>query len=226
MRFSDRREAGRQLAEALERFRGQPGVVYALPRGGVALGVEVARYLDMPLDVLIPRKIGHPMQPEYAICAVPEQGERVCNPREEAAVDPGWLADAESRERVEASRRRALYGRADAPSVDGKLAIIVDDGIATGLTMRAAIRDADARDPARVVVAIPVVPASTAATLEREADELVALEITDQYLGAVGAYYDHFPQVTDDEVIGMLQQAVGREAGRGAMGHGGTDHGY
>ncbi|WP_410473898.1 phosphoribosyltransferase [Guyparkeria sp. TX1] len=213
MRFADRREAGRQLAEALERFRGQPGVVYALPRGGVSLGLEVARYLDMPLDVLIPRKIGHPMQPEYAICAVPEQGARVCNPREEAAIDPNWLADAESRERVEASRRRALYGRADAPSVTGKLAIIVDDGIATGLTMRAAIRDADAREPARVVVAIPVVPASTAAQLEREADELVALEITDQYLGAVGAYYDSFPQVTDHEVIAMLQEATGREVG-------------
>ncbi len=213
MRFTDRDEAGRQLAEALERFRGQPGVVYALPRGGVPLGLEVARYLDMPLDVLIPRKIGHPMQPEYAICAVPEHGERVCNPREEAAVDPVWLKDAESRERVEASRRRALYGRADAPTVAGKLAIIVDDGIATGLTMRAAIRDADGRDPARVVVAIPVVPSSTAAMLDTEADELVALEITDQYLGAVGAYYDRFPQVTDQEVISMLQQATGREAG-------------
>ncbi len=213
MRFADRREAGRQLAEALERFRGQPGVVYALPRGGVSLGLEVARYLDMPLDVLIPRKIGHPLQPEYAICAVPEQGERVCNRREEAAVDPNWLADAESRERAEASRRRALYGRADAPSVGGKLAIIVDDGIATGLTMRAAIRDAAARGPSRVVVAIPVVPASTAAQLETEADELVALEITDQYLGAVGAYYDRFPQVSDHEVIAMLQQATDREVG-------------
>ncbi|WP_322520677.1 phosphoribosyltransferase family protein [Guyparkeria halophila] len=212
MRFADRREAGCQLAEALERFRGQPGVVYALPRGGVSLGLEVARHLNMPLDVLIPRKIGHPMQPEYAICAVPEQGERVCNAREEAAVDPNWLADAETRERVEASRRRALYGRADAPTVEGKLAIIVDDGIATGLTMRAAIRDADARDPARVVVAIPVVPASTAAQLETEADELVALEITDQYLGAVGAYYDSFPQVSDHEVIAMLEQATDREA--------------
>jgi putative phosphoribosyl transferase len=211
MRFADRREAGRQLAEARERFRGQPGVVYALPRGGVPLGAEVARYLGMPLDVLVPRKIGHPMQPEYAICAVPEQGERVCNPREEAAVDPQWLMDAESRVRVEASGRRTLYGRDAAPSVAGKLAIIVDDGIATGLTMRAAIRDAGAREPARVVVAIPVVPASTAAHLETEADELVALEITDQYLGAVGAYYDSFPQVTDHQVIAMLQQATDRE---------------
>ncbi len=213
MRFVDRDEAGRLLAREMERFRGQPGVVYALPRGGVPLGAEVAHRLGMPLDVLIPRKIGHPMQPEYAICAVPEQGERVCNPREEAAVDPGWLADAEARERVEASRRRALYGRADAPSVAGKIAIIVDDGVATGLTMRAAIRDAAAREPARVVVAIPVVPASTAVTLEAEADELVALEITDHYLGAVGAYYDRFPQVSDEEVIEMLEQVTGRGVG-------------
>ena len=211
MRFANRRDAGRQLADALDRFRGQAGVVYALPRGGVPLGEEVARRLGMPLDILIPRKIGHPMQPEYAICAVPEQGPRVCNPREEAAIDPQWLAEAEVRERAESRRRRALYGRADAPSVAGKIAIIVDDGIATGLTMRAAIRDADARDPARVVVAIPVVPASTAAMLETEADELVALEVTDHYLGAVGAYYDSFPQVSDDAVIQMLEQAAGRE---------------
>ncbi|MCL7744139.1 phosphoribosyl transferase [Guyparkeria hydrothermalis] len=206
MRFANRREAGRQLAEALDKFRGQEGVVYALPRGGVPLGQEVARRLDMPLDVLIPRKIGHPMQPEYAICAVPEHGQRVCNPREEAAVDPQWLATAEARERAEARRRRGLYGRADSPSVVGKIAIIVDDGIATGLTMRAAIRDADAREPAHVVVAIPVVPASTAATLETEADELVALEITDHYLGAVGAYYGSFAQVSDQEVVAMLEE--------------------
>lgn len=211
MRFANRREAGRKLAEALEQFRGQAGVVYALPRGGVPLGQEVASHLGMPLDVLIPRKIGHPMQPEYAICAVPEQGQRVCNPREEAAVDPQWLAAAEDRERAESRRRRSLYGRADAPSVAGKLAIIVDDGIATGLTMRAAIRDADAREPAQVVVAIPVVPSQTAATLETEADQLVALEITDHYLGAVGAYYDSFPQVSDEEVIRMLDEAAGRE---------------
>ena len=212
MRFANRQEAGRQLAEALDEFRGQAGVVYALPRGGVPLGQEVARRLGMPLDILIPRKIGHPMQPEYAICAVPEHGQRVCNPREEASVDPQWLAEAEADERAEARRRRSLYGRADAPSVAGKLAIIVDDGIATGLTMRAAIRDADAREPSRVVVAIPVVPSSTAATLETEADALVALEITDHYLGAVGAYYDSFPQVSDQEVIAMLEQSRGSES--------------
>ena len=212
MRFANRQEAGRQLAEALDQFRGQAGVVYALPRGGVPLGQEVARRLGMPLDILIPRKIGHPMQPEYAICAVPEHGQRVCNPREEASVDPQWLAEAEADERAEARRRRSLYGRADAPSVAGKLAIIVDDGIATGLTMRAAIRDADAREPSRVVVAIPVVPSSTAATLETEADALVALEITDHYLGAVGAYYDSFPQVSDQEVIAMLEQSRGGES--------------
>lgn len=211
MRFANRREAGHRLAVALERFRGQDGVVYALPRGGVSLGVEVAEYLGMPLDVLIPRKIGHPMESEYAICAVPEHGQRVCNPREEAAVDPGWLAEAEARERAEARRRRSLYGRSNAPSVAGKVAIVVDDGIATGLTMRAAIRDAYARDPARVVVAIPVVPAETAEKLEAEADELVALDVPERYLGAVGAYYDSFPQVSDEEVIRMLDHAAGRE---------------
>ncbi len=213
MRFSNRREAGQQLAEALEHLRGQVGVVYALPRGGVHLGVEIARYLGLPLDLLIPRKIGHPAQPEYAICAVPESGERVCNPQEEQRVDPQWLEQAEQQERAEARRRREVYcGQRQAPDAEGKLAIIVDDGIATGLTMRAAIRDAYQRDPAKVVVAIPVVPPSTADHLRQEVDELVALDIPEQYLGAVGAYYDHFPQVSDNEVIEMMQQAGGPEA--------------
>ncbi len=204
MRFSDRRDAGRRLAAALDKYRGEAGVVYALPRGGVPLGVEIARRLGMPLDLLVPRKIGHPGNPEYAICAVPENGERVCNPAEQARVSAQWLDQAEARERAEARRRRERYRAGESPPVAGSTAIIVDDGIATGLTMRAAIRDARARDPARVVVAIPVAPADTAQTLEHEVDELVALDIPVHYLGAVGAYYDDFDQVSDSEVVDML----------------------
>lgn len=210
MRFTDRWEAGRKLAEALDQYRGWEGVVYALPRGGLPLGVEIARHLDMPLDLLIPRKIGHPSNPEYAICAVPENGERVCTPWEEEHADPDWLDKAEQRERAEARRRRQTYCGERRPEVSGKLAIIVDDGIATGLTMRAAIRDAYQRNPSRVVVAIPVAPADTAMTLESEVDELVALDIPEHYLGAVGAYYDQFNQVTDDEVIEMLESVGGQ----------------
>ncbi|WP_017926081.1 phosphoribosyltransferase [Thioalkalivibrio sp. HL-Eb18] len=207
MRFRDRTDAGRRLAQALDRFRGQPGVVYALPRGGVPLGAEVARHLDMPLDLLIPRKIGHPFHPEYAICAVPEQGERVCNRREEERIDPEWLEHAEARARAEARRRRELYCTTPAPDVAGRLAIIVDDGIATGLTMRAAIRDARLRRPSQIVVAIPVAPADTAELLEAEVDHVVTLDRPVYYRGSVGSYYESFEQTSDDEVIDLLATA-------------------
>lgn len=211
MFFRDRKEAGQRMAQALDQYRGEPGVIYALPRGGVPLGVEVARHLQMPLDLLIPRKIGHPFHPEYAICAVPEHGERVCNPREEAHVDPEWLKQAEQREREEARRRRELYSTGPQPDVGGKLAIIVDDGIATGLTMHAAIRDARLLKPKKLIVAIPVAPADTAAALEKEVDELVVLDAPVHYRGAVGAYYERFDQVSDDEVIAMLASVHGAE---------------
>ncbi len=207
MRFRDRREAGQKLAQALVRYRGREGIVYPLPRGGVMLGVEVARALGMPLDLIIPRKIGHPYNPEYAICAVTEHGAPICNEREVAQVDPEWFRRRVEAERHEARRRRELYltGRAPLPA-EGKVAILVDDGIATGLTMRAAIQDVKQRRPARVIVAIPVAPKDTVERLAREVDEVAALDISDFYLGAVGAYYDDFPQLTDDEVIVLLRE--------------------
>jgi putative phosphoribosyl transferase len=206
MRFKDRSEAGKKLAQALDKYQGQEGIVYPLPRGGVVLGVEIALALRMPIDLIIPRKIGHPHNPEYAICAVAENGEKVCNDWEVARVDPQWLERQVEKERKEARRRRERYlGETQPLSVTGKLAILVDDGIATGLTMQAAIRDVQQRKPARVVVAIPVAPADTAAALARQVDEVVGLEITDSYRGAVGAYYDDFPQLTDAEVIELLQ---------------------
>ena len=146
MRFKDRTDAGKKLAQALKKYQNQDGVVYALPRGGVVLGAIVARDLHMSLDLLIPRKIGHPLQPEYAICAVVENGEIVCNQQEVARVDPQWFRQEVEAERQEARRRRELYlgGRDPAP-VAGKTAIIVDDGIATGLTMEVSISDARRR---------------------------------------------------------------------------------
>lgn len=207
MRFKDRTEAGQKLALALARYRDQPGVVYPLPRGGVVLGVEIARYLQMPLDLIIPRKIGHPRNPEYAIGAVTETGEVICNEREVAHVDPHWLEQRVAQERQEARRRRERYlGDRKTLAVAGRLAILVDDGIATGLTMRAAIGEVKRRRPASVVVAIPVAPKDTADRLAREVDAVVGLEITDSYWGAVGAYYERFAQVTDDEVIDLLQR--------------------
>jgi predicted phosphoribosyltransferase len=213
MRFRDRTDAGKQLSAALSDYRGEAGVVLALPRGGVVLGIEVAEGLGMPLDLVIPRKIGHPQQPEYAIAAVAESGELAANEAEVRRVDPDWFRNAVDREQAEAKRRRQLYlgGRAPLP-LAGKLAILVDDGIATGLTMFAAIRDVKQRSPARTVVAVPVAPADTVAQLRREVDAVVTLDDGEYFLGAVGAYYDDFPQVSDSEVVALMQRAAGKAA--------------
>lgn len=206
MRFRDRTEAGRLLADALAKYQGKEGIIYPLPRGGIVLGVEIARALNMPLDLIIPRKIGHPYSPEYAICAVTESGEPICNEDEIARIDQDWLRARIKEERNEARRRRELYlGEKKPLDAAGKTAILVDDGIATGLTMRAAINDARQRRPAHIVMAVPVSPADTAERLGQEVEEVVALDIPVFYLGAVGAYYDDFTQVTDDDVIELLQ---------------------
>jgi putative phosphoribosyl transferase len=203
--FKNRVEAGRLLADALKTYAGQEGVVYPLPRGGVPLGVEISKALKMDLDLIIPRKIGHPYNPEYAIAAVGETGEPVVNQAEVDRVDQKWFQQEVDRQREESRRRREAYlhGRDPLP-VEGKVAILVDDGIATGLTMKAAIQDARSRRPAKLVVAIPVVPADTARRLRDMVDDLVALDIDEYYLGAVGAYYDDFAQTTDEEVIALL----------------------
>jgi predicted phosphoribosyltransferase len=207
MHFRDRTEAGVLLGRALARYRHCAGVVYALPRGGVVLGVEVARALGLPLDLVIPRKIGHPQQPEYAICAVGESGELACNEDEVRNVDPQWLQQTVARERDEARRRRKHYLGAREPlAIAGQTAIIVDDGIATGLTMEAAIRDLRQRKPAQIVVAVPMAPPDTVAKLAREVAEVVVLDRSEFYLGAVGAYYGEFPQVTDEAVVALLRQ--------------------
>lgn len=207
MFFRDRVDAGQRLARALEEYQGQDVVVYALPRGGVILGAEVAKALKAPLDLLITRKIGHPLSPEYAICAISEAGGMICNEKERAQVDPQWFEAAVARERQEAIQRRDRYlqGRQPFP-VEGKIAIIVDDGIATGLTMRAAIDEVKRRHPGQVVVAIPVIPKDTAVVLRQETDRLIALDIPEIFHGAVGAYYEDFRPIEDEEVIRLLHQ--------------------
>ncbi|HEX4997237.1 MAG TPA: phosphoribosyltransferase family protein [Terriglobia bacterium] len=204
MLFRNRWDAGVQLGEALSRYRGQDVVVYALPRGGVVVGVEVARLLDAPLDLIIARKVGHPAQPEYAIGAVDADGHRVINESEAGAVDPQWFDREVDAERREAERRRDLYlgGRRPIPAT-GRVAIIVDDGLATGLTMQVAIKRVRAEKPRRLVVAVPVAPAESVATLESQADEVVALYTPDPFF-AIGRFYDDFQQVSDAEVVGLL----------------------
>lgn len=208
MQFQDRLDAGEKLADILaKKYSGVPGAVYALPRGGVAVGMPIARRLHMPLDLAIARKIGHPRQPEYAIGAVTEHGEPIVNPYEVEHIDRHWLEREVEAEREEARRRHDAYlgGRPPATAT-GKTAILVDDGIATGLTVRAAIQEMRRQQPAKLVVAVPVVPADTAAALAREVDDVVAVDIPQNYLGAVGAYYRDFHQITDEEVIELLQR--------------------
>ncbi len=205
MVFKNRIEAGRKLAKALERYRGGDVVVYALPRGGVVLGAEVARYLGAPLDLIIPRKIGHPLSPEYAIGAVTETGQPIWNKSELGFTDLKWREDQVKAARQEARRRRVKYSAGlTVPEVEGKTAVIVDDGIATGLTMVAAIRDLLKRGPKSVVVAVAVAPESIQHDIADYADEYVVLNVLPGYFGAIGAYYEDFPQVDDEEVRGLM----------------------
>ena len=203
--FKDRADAGRQLAEKLASLKGEDAVVYALPRGGVVLGAEIARAISAPLDLVITRKIGHPHNHEYAVCAVSESGELLCNEYEQNTLDPSWLSREAEAEKQEALRRRKTYlGGKLSLSAEGKTAIVVDDGVATGLTIRLAIREIRKQKPARIIVAIPVVSQDIAQILKKEADEIVALEAGADFLGAVGAYYETFPQVSDEEVVTIL----------------------
>lgn len=207
MEFKNRREAGVLLAHELDKFRGEDAVVYALPRGGVPIGIEVAQHLELPLDLIIVRKIGHPWQPECAIGAVTEGGDVITDREEYGSVDEIWLRHEADRQIQEARRRRQVYlgGRAPTP-VEGKTAIVVDDGIATGFTLRAAIASARALKPRKIVVAVPVAPADTVRELTGLVDDVVVLHAPEHFRGAIGAYYEDFSQVSDEEVKERLEE--------------------
>lgn len=213
MRFADRAEAGRALAAQLLRLHlPAPIVVLALPRGGVPVGAEVARALGAPLDLLLVRKIGVPWQRELAVAAVVEGDPPQIVVEEEvqrsAGVDAQYIqAQAES-ELHEIARRRQVYlrGRA-AVDVGARTAIVVDDGIATGTTVRAALKALRARHPARLVLAVPVAPADTLEALRGEVDQVVCLAQPEPF-HAVGLHYVDFHQVDDDEVIAALDAAA------------------
>lgn len=204
--FDDRSHAGRLLAEKLKEFAGENTVVYALPRGGVVLGYEVAKVLDCPLDLVVSRKVGHPMNSEYAVCAVTENSPPICNQGEVASIEPGWLESEVLRQKAEIKRRKSLY---PSPNISpkGKKAIIIDDGIATGLTLLSAIEEVKSMEPELLIVAVPVSPSDTAETIRGMVDKFICLDIPMCYLGAVGMYYASFPQVSDDEVIELLKAA-------------------
>jgi putative phosphoribosyl transferase len=206
VRFRDRVDAGRRLAALLGKYKNQNAVIYALPRGGVPVAMEIARVLNCPLDLIIVRKIGHPRNPEYALGAVAEDGFLVVNEEELARVDPKWFEAEMEKQKQEAKRRRELYLQGRKPiAALGKIAIVVDDGIATGSTMWVAVKKVTQEKPAKIVVAVAVSPQETAQRFAKEVDEFVAVTIPEIFLGAIGYYYDDFSQVSDEEVIALLK---------------------
>lgn len=213
MLFQDRQEAGRRLARLLQPFARERPVVVALPRGGVPVAFEVARALDAPLDVLAVRKVGAPGHPELAVGAMAEGHVGVLDHRLAAAtgMTPELLDRTVDREAAELERRVAAYrgGRRPTP-VDGRTAIIVDDGLATGLTVLAAVRALRGRDAARIVVAVPVGSEEAIGKVSAEADEVVCARIAHE-LRSVGQWYEDFSQVDDDEVLALLAAGDGHD---------------
>ncbi len=208
--FKDRKDAGKQLARKLEAYSDGNAIVLALPRGGVVTGYEVAKALSAPLDIIVVRKIGHPFNPEYAVGATDENGVSLLNEEEAELIDKKLLQAEVSKEQKEAARRSAAYrGGKAPPDITGKTAIIVDDGIATGLSMRLAVRIVKTRKPKRVIVAVPMAPFDAIQSLKEEgADDLISLEPPETFMGAVGAHYVQFDQVEDEEVIKLLRSAA------------------
>ena len=210
MLFQDRADAGRQLAKALLKYKSQQPVILALPRGGVPVAAEVAAVLDAPLDLLLVRKIGLPSQPELAMGAVAD-GEIPTIIRNSEVIEISAISAEEfdavcNEERAEIERRRKRYlGNRARTMVAGQVAIIVDDGIATGATTLAAIRAARTRKPKELVLASPVAPLDTIKRLHSEVDAIVCLDAP-RDLGAIGFFYRDFHQVTDGEVIAILKR--------------------
>jgi putative phosphoribosyl transferase len=209
MPFSDRHDAGQRLAGEIKARQPRDPVVLALPRGGVPVGYEVAHALDAPLDVLLVRKLGAPDYEEFGIGAVVDgsQPQIVLNYEaiEMLRVPPAYVAQERDRQLAEIERRRRLYSAAAPVDVAGRTVIVVDDGVATGGTVLAALRALRKAGPARIVLAIPVAPPETLARLSTEADEVVCLEAPSDFC-AVGVHYADFTQTSDEEVIELLRK--------------------
>lgn len=210
MLFRNRTEAGRQLTEKLRHFQHQDVVVLALPRGGVPIGFEVARALHAPLDVFVVRKLGAPGQEELAMGAIASGGVRVLNHDvvQTLAISQQQVDAVSARETLELQRREKLYrGNRERVEVIGRTVILVDDGLATGSTMRAAVSALRRQKPNKVVVAVPVAARSTYAELQRAADEMVCLYTPLKFI-SVGQWYQDFSQTTDEQVSELLDAAA------------------
>jgi predicted phosphoribosyltransferase len=215
MVFADRRDAGHRLAAALEHLRGRSPFVLAIPRGGVVVGRAVAEHLRAPLEAIIPRKLRAPFNAELAIGAIAEDGAVFVDEGLARGVDAAYLDQEIAAQRAEIERRvRAYRGGRSLPQLDGVTAIVVDDGIATGATMIAALRAARTLGPVRLVAAIPVSPPDGVARMAREADEVVCL-VAPHAFYAVGQFFEDFAQVEDGEVIALLRTSVNSESSAG-----------
>jgi len=212
--FRDRRDAGRQLAQKLAGYESKDPIVLALPRGGVVVGFEIARELEAPLDVMVVRKLGAPAQPELGIGAIAPGGITLLDERTVEALEltPEEIEAVARAERAELERRLLEYRKdASPPTVGGRTVILVDDGLATGVSALAAVHATRAGNPAHVVLAIPVCARETANWIRNEVDELVCISFPERFL-AVGLWYGEFEQTSDEEVVDLLRAAA--DAGR------------
>lgn len=207
--FTDRIEAGKRLVSHLADFAGKNAIVLAIPRGGVVVGYEVAKALNLPLDVIIPHKIGAPANPELAIGAMTEDGTKILDDKliTYMRVSRDYIEAESERQKHEIERRLKLYRQNEPyPSLKDRDVIIVDDGIATGSTMKAALASVKNRGASTVTVAVPVGPPSTIKDLKKQANRVICL-YTPEYFAAIGEFYTDFSQTTDEEVITLLKQS-------------------
>jgi len=210
MIYKDRVQAGQKLAEKLIKYKNQKNtIILALPRGGVVTGFEIAKILNLPLDIVVPRKIGAPQNEEYAIGAITESGEGILNQETIASLNitKDYLEQTIAKEKKEAQRRLETYRQNRPPlNLSDKTVIIIDDGIATGLTMRAAIKSIKEKKAKKIIVAVPVSAQDSLKTIKQEVDEVICLHAP-LFFGAVGAFYEQFGQTTDQEVIDLMSKA-------------------
>ena len=204
MRFLGRLDAGEQLSQNIKIADPKNTVVLGLPRGGIPLGLVIAKNHKVAFDIVLAKKMVHPDYPEVAIGALAEDGEPLLNPQYQ--IDKKWIEQEVTRVKSENEKRRTLYnGYLNHQPLEGKNIILVDDGIATGMTMFAAIQAVKTKKPNEITVAVPIIPKETYYALEDEVDNICYVEVPSQFLGSVSAYYRQFPQVMDDEIIEMIR---------------------